>query len=241
MQNIGGIAKFGIMASVTGWDFKRETPGYLSAYSRIKAGWVEPIRIEQDGVYALQALELSSYIYRIDHGFPNGEYLLIESKQKIKWDSDVPNGGIVIYHVDENVDKNKYPYFPGHPKWPAEHYRVSVIQADRKFEIEQGANGGDKYDFWLKGSILGSGGDYPNTDAYSTGVLTPTGITIEILTDSRLIMLFRVSGIGSRNAGIPNNPESLRGTRDTTGEALEWILSMIAGLGLMVGLIVLLL
>ena len=97
-SSLGGAGRFDIMSSVVGWDMSGFTPGHLAAYTRQQIGWVKPILIEQDGYYAIQPLEISSHTYRIDHGFPEGEYLLIEAKLPIKWDADVPKGGIVIYH-----------------------------------------------------------------------------------------------------------------------------------------------
>jgi hypothetical protein len=121
------------MASVNGWDFASTTPGHLGAYCREQIGWIEPIVIAQDGYYALQALELSNQAYRIDHGYPTGEYLLIENKQPVKWDMDVVQGGIVIYHIDANADRQVDNSWPGKSTWPKSHYRVAVQQADRTY------------------------------------------------------------------------------------------------------------
>lgn len=135
--------------------------------------------------------------------------------------------------------------YPGKAGWPREHYTVAVQQADRLYEVEKGVNAGDEGDFWVKGMKLESGGSFPNTDAYQGGTVRPTGLTIETLSDPGLIMIFKVSGIGNRKAGLPTpentDPSSLRGTRDTTGEALEWVLSLFAGLAFMLGLLVLVL
>ena len=84
---------------------------------------------------------------------------------------------------------------------------------------------------------LPSGGDkWPNTDAYQGGDRKATGVTIKMLTRPGLIMLFKVEGIGRRSAAGPAAlppPDP----RETTGEVLSWILSMLAGLGLMVELV----
>ena len=75
----------------------------LSSYSRQFGGWVTPINITRSGYYAVQPAEISGIVYRIDAGFPPGEYLLLENRQGILWDSDWPTGGMVIFHVDEMV------------------------------------------------------------------------------------------------------------------------------------------
>lgn len=54
---------------------------------------------------------------------------------------------------------------------------------------------GEKGDLWRKGDKLSPGPGWPNTDAYGGGRVRRTGITIEILSDSQYIMLFKVSGV----------------------------------------------
>lgn len=90
---VGGVGRFSNMASSQGWDFSPKTPGHMDGWSRERIGWLEYIDIEYDGYYAIQPLEVSGQVYRIKKGFPDGEYLIIENKQPIKFDSDVPNGG----------------------------------------------------------------------------------------------------------------------------------------------------
>ena len=252
---IGGVGKFGNMASMQGWDYRPQTPGHLCAYSRMKIGWVDPMEIDRDGYYVAQPLEIANSVYKIKHGYPEGEYLLIENKQSIKWDSDVKQGGLVIYHVDENARRQSDRGYPGGPGWPAKHYKVAIVQADGNFDIEKGKNFGDAGDFWIQGSSLQSGGAHPNTDSYQSGVLKPTGVSIDVLSDSGFIMMFRVSGIGSRSASVRDKGEgllgdlngtadheqqqpsiSLRDGSDSTGQTLEWILSMLLGVGIMLGL-----
>jgi hypothetical protein len=78
--------------------------------------------------------------------------LIIEMRYGLKWDDDFTGHGIVIYHVDNlagdsNLIQNTRGY-PGHPNWPAEHYRVAVQQADGNYDIEKMVNRGDATDFW---------------------------------------------------------------------------------------------
>jgi hypothetical protein len=123
-----------------------------------------------------------------------GFFYLIETGCRCR-DSDWDTGGIVIYRVDDNANMQKARGYPGHPNWPRDHYQVSVLQADHKFELEEGTSVGDGNDMWKKGGLLSPGGDFPNTDAISGGDRRRTGIEIEIMSDSQYVMLFRVSGI----------------------------------------------
>jgi hypothetical protein len=211
-------------------------------------GWLDPIVIDRDGFYAIQPSEISGHIYKIDANFPDGEYLLIENRQPIKWDSNFPSQcGILIYHIDESAAQQTTRGYPGKKGWPAEHYMVSIVQADGNYDIEKGVNPGDESDFWRKGDVLGPGGDFPNTDSIQLGQRRQTGLTIEILTDPGFIMSFRVSGIGSSKkaptyrSSVVEDDDNAQSIPETTGEVLKWIVSMFVGAAALVGVVMLLL
>lgn len=225
------------------------------------------------GYYAIQPSEISSQIYMISQNFPAGEYLLIENRYGMKWCSDWPNGGIIIWHVDEMKAGQFERSYPGKSGWPGKHYRVSVLQADGLYDIEKGLNDGDAGDFWTIGMTLGPGGSFPNTDSIQ-GTRYQTGISITILTNAQMIMSFRVEGLqgyGSPvylptqrespqynptqanqsvnttqavpNTTIPSNYSMVsEGTNTTpTSNTLSWILSMLGGVALVMGVMVALL
>ena len=123
---IGGLANHDIMANAYGWNRNPYFPSHMSPYSRELAGWLTPIEITKNGLYAMQAAQISGSVYRIRSGFPAGEYLLLENRQIIKWDCDRPDGaaGIIIFHVDEKADGFKQRSWPGKTGWPTEHYMV---------------------------------------------------------------------------------------------------------------------
>jgi hypothetical protein len=233
------------MATGTGWVRDASKPGHHDAWSRIQLGWVDPIVITKNGYYAIQASEISGHIYKISKNFPSGEYLLIENRQPIKWDSDLPknqSAGIVIWHIDENADGQRTRGYPGHPNWPLEHYMVSMVQADGKYDIERAVNLGDTGDFWQNGQSLGPGGSDPNTDSYRFGERRSTGLKITITSDPGFIMTFQVEGI---NGTIRSADRTSRGgnTSDpqSTMSTVRWILSMLLGAAALIGVLAIIL
>ena len=40
-------------------------------------------------------------VYKTAHGFLSGEYLLLENRQPVGYDSTMTGGGITIYHAEE--------------------------------------------------------------------------------------------------------------------------------------------
>lgn len=171
----------------------------MSPYAKAKLGWVEPIIIDSDGVYTITASYDTDMIYKIEEGFPAGEYLLIENRQRGKYDVQVPQGGLLIWHIDEKAEIDEEGH-PGQMKWPhnGAHYKVALLQADGAYELEKGKNYGDGADPFHAGGVhsIGAGGtsngkSHPNTDAYQNGNIYATGITIDNISKSDYKMSFR--------------------------------------------------
>ena len=64
------------------------------------------------------------------------EYFLLENRQKTGFDVSLPGDGLLIWHIDEaqsaNTDEN--------------HYKVALMQADGKRDMERNTNRGDAGD-----------------------------------------------------------------------------------------------
>jgi hypothetical protein len=150
----------------------------------------------------------------------------------------------VIYHIDEKVPDQSTRGYPGHPNWPAKHYMVAVVQADGKFQIEKGESAGGESDFWLKGDVLRSGGDWPNTDSYQGGNRLATGVEIEVTSASQFIMSFKVSGMTAASANRTSNEtrtnriNSLESDPNTTLSTITWLITMFGGVAAMLGMLV---
>jgi M6 family metalloprotease-like protein len=202
-----GIGALDVMSQSWGYDGTGVYPPLFSAWSKMMAGWVDPLVIDRDGTYQLSNSENSDTVYRIDYGYPQGEYLLLENRQPDGYDSKIPHGGIAIYHIDENAAQNTRGY-PGQDSWPTngKHYKVALLSADGMYDLERGVNQGDGGDLWHASSkikILGSGSGsdgmtWPNTASYRNGVVVETGVTIYGFSLSKEVMSFKIKGIGTR-------------------------------------------
>ena len=130
-----GIGKYDVMS--TGnyeFDGTGYYPSSMSAWTKVYLGWAEAVEITEDGTYTLEAASEGKHqVYKIAHGFPGGdkpEYILLENRQPVGYDSTMEGGGIAIYHVDEGKRKQKNPGYPGQESddgedFPAnnQHYR----------------------------------------------------------------------------------------------------------------------
>ena len=88
---IGGIGLFGLMAAGHGLSF----PSSLSPCAKVRIGWGVITDVSSDGSYYATDSSSSGDIYRITHGYPAGEYLLIENRQKSALDNHLPDSGIL--------------------------------------------------------------------------------------------------------------------------------------------------
>lgn len=134
-----GLGIFDIMSNPNGRSGSQTYPGFLSPWSKMQVKWLEPIPIEYDGLYTIEASEETNQIYIIQKGYPEGEYLLIENRQPIQWDGLLWKGGLLIWHIDEAADFQRNRGYPGQSGWPGNgnHYRVALEQADRHYDLEK--------------------------------------------------------------------------------------------------------
>lgn len=199
-----GLGNYDVMASPFGFDGQLHNCGSLSAYSKVLLEWAEVEDITEDGTYSIEASTTSTKVYKISKGFPTDEYYLIENRMDIGYDTGLRGPGLAIYHVDESANG-----MPGYPeddaKYPANHYRVSLIQADGRFDLETEWNQGDNGDLFKAGFVDGISPDgplrngepigdaFPNTDAYSGGRFKETGLTIKDISVPGMTMTFTVS------------------------------------------------
>ncbi|MFP6582803.1 MAG: M6 family metalloprotease domain-containing protein [Candidatus Hydrogenedentota bacterium] len=233
-----GIGSWGLMANSWGFDGSQLHPPHFSAWSKIQLGWVTPTVIAAPGVYNAPQVETNATVYRIDQGFPSGEYLLIENRQPVGFESVMPQGGLAIYHIDDNAGYNTQGY-PTQSGWPenGNHYKVALLQADGAYELERGGFGrGDSGDVYHAGGISSLTPETtPNTDAYQSGNVYYTGNTITNIAASSANMSFQVDFgddfrlQGDRfvesagSAGGPFTPASSAYTLSNAGVAsLSW-------------------
>lgn len=209
-----GIGSFGLMASCWGFDNSQYYPPHMSPWSKIQLGWVVPSIIRYSGRYAIKRSCDHPSAYIVKNNFPMNEYLLIENRQKCHFDSDMTGvGGLAVYHIDENASYNTEG-FPGQTQWPknGNHYRVALVQADGKYDLERGNNRGDGTDLFHSNGISGLGprgtysskgivNAYPNTNAYQGGVIQQTGVSINQISQSGDVMTFTVT-LGSQTSSL---------------------------------------
>lgn len=127
-----GIGNWGLMGTGS-WGCNgssSERPCHMSAWSKAVLGWADSQTLSPGtdlGTVSLDPVESSGTVYRLDSGDGSGEYLLLENRQRIGFDENLYEPGLLVWHIDPvTITAN----------WPS-----NTINSD-----------GDRLGVWLRGA-----------------------------------------------------------------------------------------
>lgn len=181
-----GISSHGLMGTLWGADASGWNPPPLSAWSKETLGWVTPTIISQPGTYSISKASISPQVFKINRGFGSQEYFLIENRS-----NNDGSGGLAIWHID-NSASNTTEGYPGDGLWPSKRYKVALMQADGRFDLQRDgrADNGDFYTAAGQSEI--SPNTVPDTDSYYQGRLSHSGLHIYDISNAGTTMTFKV-------------------------------------------------
>jgi M6 family metalloprotease-like protein len=163
-----------------------ERPSHMSAYCKELMGYTTPTVVPSSQGLSIPQAETHAFAYKIWMD-PNrsDEYMLIENRQKTGFDLNLPNSGLLMYHIDRNLADI----------WPASnsinvtntHLGVKVYEADGLEQLAGGSNRGDAGDPYPgstnKTSLTSS--TTPNSKLWNTNA---SGIEINSISSSSATM-----------------------------------------------------
>jgi len=161
------------------WNDRGNTPAHPCAWCKMQQGWAMVInQVKNEDKVKIDPVQKSKTVYRLwKEGLPGNEYFLVENREQKSFDKFIPGSGLLIWHIDDNMDSNSNEF----------HYRVALVQADGKKDLESGNNRGDAGDCYpgtLKKTAFNKA-TQPNSLSYGgldTGVqvnnIKQTGVTI---------------------------------------------------------------
>ncbi|MFT3703243.1 MAG: M6 family metalloprotease domain-containing protein [Agriterribacter sp.] len=134
-----GIGDWCLMAGGS-WNNNGATPAHPCAWCKMQQNWVTTINQSSNKAkVVIDDVKKGRTIYRLwQDGGPGNEYFLAEHRMKKNFDKYLPGEGLLVYHIDDAIDDNSNEM----------HYKVAVVQADNKQDLEKGTNGGDGGDVW---------------------------------------------------------------------------------------------
>ena len=103
-----GTGKWDIMAGGS-WNDDGRTPPNFNPYVRSTVfGWNQQITLEVNQSITMPRIELDNaeqtVIYRVNTG-SEGDYFLLENRQKHHFDAALPGAGLMVYHIHPNIDR----------------------------------------------------------------------------------------------------------------------------------------
>jgi immune inhibitor A len=163
-----GIGNWCLMAAGS-WGGGGDTPVHASAWCKANQGWVSVDNLTANSPLSIPDVKDSNTVYRLwKDGTAGSEYFLIENREKNRFDASLPGPGLLIWHIDESVPDNTN----------EAHYKVALIQADGKRDLEFDHNRGDAGDPYpgSSGNANFNDGSTPNSKSYS-GIPTCVSLT----------------------------------------------------------------
>ncbi|HZG26268.1 MAG TPA: M6 family metalloprotease domain-containing protein, partial [Chitinophagaceae bacterium] len=151
-----GIGNWCLMAAGS-WNDGGLTPAHPSAWCKCQQGWVTVVnQTTNKKKVEVEDVKTGKKVLRLwKDGIQGNEYFLVENRQKILFDKHLPNAGLLIWHIDDDTNNNS----------SEAHYKVALLQADAKKDMELNRNRGDAGD-----SFPGSTGNknFNNTSSPSS-------------------------------------------------------------------------
>ncbi len=180
-----GAGNFCLMAGGS-WNGDQGTsPAHMSAWCKVDLGWVVPIVVSSNGTYNINQVEANAQIYKLQGSFPSNEYFVVENRQGVGFDSELPGPerGLLIWHIDENQSNNN----------DQTHYKVDLEEASGPQHLELNENGGEDSDYFRTGNATNfSGTTTPDNRSYGG---TPLGLDIVDVSGTGPFMTFTIGGI----------------------------------------------
>ncbi len=217
----GGLGIFSLMAAGAWGRGQGQGPALLDAYSAAQVGWIDLVDYRgASGPDTLHHTLTSGAAWRVwTHGLPSLEYFLLETRGgdlSQPFDSQIPSGQLLIYHVDERLAEGEASNDP----YPDSHIRVALVEADAGDQLRLGEDLGRLEDLFP--GPLGVTEWAPWTWPSSWGYYGETEITVtEILSlDSAVVMEFsdaQTYGFTVDLTSVDGSPQQLQITVRETG------------------------
>jgi immune inhibitor A len=133
-----GVGEWCLMAAGS-WGLGGLRPVHPSAWCKVSQDWAPVSAPTRNAAATIRDVKDTGRIYRLwTDGTESAEHFLVENRGRSGYDESLPSGGLLIWHIDDDVESNS----------DERHYKVALLQADGRRDLERDANAGDAGDPW---------------------------------------------------------------------------------------------
>jgi immune inhibitor A len=178
-QSSNGVGDWCLMASGS-WNGSPagDTPAHPSAWCKAQQEWVEVVTPTAAESASIPDVKDEGKIWRLwTDGTTAPEYFLVENRQRVRFDSQLPGDGLLLWHIDDSTDDNSN----------ENHYKVALVQADglRQLELRKDAgNAGDPFPGSSDNRTF-DGGSSPDSKSYAGA---DTHVAVREISDPAAVM-----------------------------------------------------
>jgi M6 family metalloprotease-like protein len=185
-----------------------DRPCPMGAWEKAALGWVdvETLLPNADlGVRTLGPVASTRKVVRVDAGDGSGDYFLLENRQAVGLDEEIPAAGMLVWRIDEETLQQRWT--PNTVNNDRNRLGVGIVQADGRNDLSllrcgvNCADGGDAYPGLTGNPALHAG----STPAARTHLGSASGLTLLDIhvsgTDVRFRALTRFQNVVVRTSG----------------------------------------
>ena len=173
------------------WGLGGDLPTHPSAWCKANQGWVDVVNHTANAQVDVDEVKSGRTVHRLwQDGTASKEYFLVENRLQDGFDASMPGEGILIWHVDDAAPGNS----------DERHYKVGLLQADGRQDLERGAGRGDDGDCY-PGTSHNHAFDDSTTPSSKSYAGSTTGVSVTEIPDAAASVRVRVAVRGG--AGPP--------------------------------------
>ncbi len=98
--NCGGLGQWDLMAGGS-WNDAGKRPPLFNAWSRMYLRWAEPVELSGTEFVTLNPAHTDNEV-RYFFSQTEGEFFMMENRQRSGWDTALPGHGLLMFHIDMN-------------------------------------------------------------------------------------------------------------------------------------------
>jgi len=131
-----GLGNWCLMAGGS-WNGNGDIPAHPSAWCKVGQGWVSVLNRTANGDLTIEDVKKTRTVLRLwKNGAASQEAFLVEHRRRTGYDRKLPGDGLLVYHIDDQVDGNDN----------EDHPQVKLMEADNQAHLHGALNRGDDGD-----------------------------------------------------------------------------------------------